>query len=205
MAKAQKCTRGARTDKYDLQQCRHCWRRINVRTAWAQPPVDTFGRFCRHLGMATGETVVRPTKTGRVELPLLTCAVYGKCTVAKPVSGIACCSCAKADGGQHICPSFAARKAVPRRLYGTLIAKPLPSRSFPLLGKDYRWDARQLPGLPLLLSYKVLTDVWRLQITTNTGDTSTSPTTVNYDPFQLMFQHDIFPGYPGPVTLFITE
>lgn len=46
---------------------------------------------CALRGEATGETVTCPSCRGTVELKLFTCQPHGKCTVGKPVDGIACC------------------------------------------------------------------------------------------------------------------
>lgn len=47
---------------------------------------------CRFLGEPTGETVQCPTCSGKVELKVFPCSVYGKATVAKRAEGVpGCC------------------------------------------------------------------------------------------------------------------
>lgn len=66
---------------------------------------------CIYFGEPTGETVSCPTCRGRVELKLFGCEVYGKCTMVKPVQGIACCNGTKSANGTLVaCPSLSLEK-----------------------------------------------------------------------------------------------
>jgi len=47
---------------------------------------------CRHLGLDTQRRESCRTCAGKVELKVLECGVFGVCTVAKKVPGIACCN-----------------------------------------------------------------------------------------------------------------
>lgn len=58
---------------------------------------------CRHLGEATGEKVLCQTCTGRVQLTVLKCEVYGSCTVSKQAPGKACCA---------TCPDYLPRAVI---------------------------------------------------------------------------------------------
>lgn len=46
---------------------------------------------CIHLGEPTGERQVCDTCSGKVEIKLMACDVYGKCTTYKKLDGVACC------------------------------------------------------------------------------------------------------------------
>jgi hypothetical protein len=62
----------------------------------AEPPSPVRRKTCRHLGQATGEEIGCGTCPGSVRIKILACAVFGKCTLAKKLEGIACCQgCAK--------------------------------------------------------------------------------------------------------------
>jgi hypothetical protein len=47
---------------------------------------------CVHLGAATGARRLCPSCRGKVEVKVLACTLYGECTVARPVEGLACCA-----------------------------------------------------------------------------------------------------------------
>lgn len=47
--------------------------------------------LCIHLGKETGERKLCPTCSGKVEVKLRSCEIYGKCTTHKKVDDIACC------------------------------------------------------------------------------------------------------------------
>jgi hypothetical protein len=70
----------------------------------AVPPAPVKARgLCAHLGADTGERRVCGPCGGRVELKVLACAVHSRCTVAKAVAGVACCS---------TCPDYLAAEGV---------------------------------------------------------------------------------------------
>ena len=52
------------------------------------------GGVCKHRGAATGELLECSTCQGAVQVKVFACALYGKCTLAKPAQEIrACASC----------------------------------------------------------------------------------------------------------------
>lgn len=55
-------------------------------------PVTDGSNQCIHLGQATGVTVDCGKCKGHVQLKLFECRVYGQCTIAKAVDGVACCA-----------------------------------------------------------------------------------------------------------------
>ena len=55
---------------------------------------------CSHLGEPTGEVRECKTCSGKVTLKVLACDVRGKCTVAKPIDGIACCKTCTPEQGK---------------------------------------------------------------------------------------------------------
>ena len=95
----------------DRDTCRRCWLYHNdprYRQMWGDDPADGNELLtCTHLGEPTGEEATCPTCPGKEppRLKLFACGVYGQCTVAKAVHGVACC-----DRGR--CPSFASTPAV---------------------------------------------------------------------------------------------
>lgn len=56
-----------------------------------EPPPKTIPIPCTHLGGYTGERVLCPTCAGKVEVKVMECSVYTKCTTYKQADGIACC------------------------------------------------------------------------------------------------------------------
>ncbi len=74
--------------------CRLCWLYHNderYRRKWDELGLGDLLR-CRHLGEATGQTVVCGTCSGHVELKLFACAIHSTCTTAKQATGHACCA-----------------------------------------------------------------------------------------------------------------
>lgn len=47
---------------------------------------------CVHLGPPTGELRDCDSCAGRVRIRLMACRVFGRCSVAKPLPGLACCA-----------------------------------------------------------------------------------------------------------------
>jgi hypothetical protein len=47
---------------------------------------------CAHLGTETGERVLCPSCTGKVEVKVLNCAAHGRCTVGRQAGGLSCCA-----------------------------------------------------------------------------------------------------------------
>ncbi len=56
-------------------------------------------KTCANLGESTAELVECKTCSGRVQLKVFECHVFGTCTIARKVDGVACC-----DGGK--CKSY---------------------------------------------------------------------------------------------------
>lgn len=66
--------------------------------AWASPAASAAAAAaCPHRGGPTGERHECPTCSGRVSIPVLSCAVHGACTFARKVEGVACCDGCKDD------------------------------------------------------------------------------------------------------------
>lgn len=73
---------------------------------------------CVNLGEYTGETEHCQSCRGTVLVKVYACSVYGRCTMGKPVNGLACCNGTRGEDGFHTpCPSYRAEgeheKAVP--------------------------------------------------------------------------------------------
>lgn len=74
------------------------------------PPPPT----CKHLGAETGELITCPSCRGNVQLKTFACARYGKCTVRKWVSGVACCAGGPGPDGKFApCPGFEPEDSAP--------------------------------------------------------------------------------------------
>lgn len=66
---------------------------------------------CIHLGIHVGETVECHACAKKTHLKLFACAVYGQCTLVKPVENVACCNGAvHSDGKIEPCPHYEPRE-----------------------------------------------------------------------------------------------
>src|SRR6516165_12706888 len=89
--------REARRGFYTYDQCLLCWRKLmnwpdevgpllplESKMPSSTPPLPSppfpRGRYCRHLGDATGEVQECPSCEGKVLLKLFACALHEKCT-----------------------------------------------------------------------------------------------------------------------------
>jgi hypothetical protein len=102
---------------FDNSQCRLCWIRLGLHKPPTNRVIQTSkkeslsskylsGKACIHLGGQTGERVECKTCTGRVELKLFECEIYGKCTLEKSVDGIASCAGTIKNKLHTPCPNF---------------------------------------------------------------------------------------------------
>lgn len=77
------------------EQVRGEWDRRTAAIAVGQDPfpgrVQEHRPPCVHLGEPTGEKVRCPTCNGNVQIKLMACSVFGQCSTAKKLEGIACC------------------------------------------------------------------------------------------------------------------
>lgn len=77
--------------------CLGCYLRDHEPEQYVPPPKKYSA--CINLGELTGERRQCPSCNGNVEVKLMTCSVYGSCTIGKKIDGIACC---------QGCPDYAA-------------------------------------------------------------------------------------------------
>lgn len=71
----------------NANSCPICWDRLRGKGGGDAPRAK-----CAHLGAPTGATVPCASCRGRVELKVFACGVHGRCTLAKRVEGVACCT-----------------------------------------------------------------------------------------------------------------
>jgi hypothetical protein len=122
-------------ESYSSAYCAFCWHYQHTASCnrrWGGQGVRA-GR-CLHLGGDTGERVLCPSCRGKVELKTFTCAVHGRCTQAKKVEGVACCT---APG---LCPDWTAEDP-----FSGAPVRDLAYHVYPVRGNGvWQWNVRQL-------------------------------------------------------------
>lgn len=88
--------------EYDPSQCRACW----AKRKFLKP------KRCKSRGLDTGKTAGCQTCAGRVEVPLLECAKFGRCSLDKIVHDAACCAICN-DREEPADPAGVALEVVP--------------------------------------------------------------------------------------------
>jgi len=84
------CPAALPCSKEKSEQYRALWDGLPIPHAEPTPAIRR--PPCVHLGAFTGERRLCAACKGKVQVNIMTCAVFGTCTVGKKIDGIACCA-----------------------------------------------------------------------------------------------------------------